>query len=105
MKKIYWQSEIKNFGDELNSDFYEKALKTDLNKFKENESILGIGSILDYDTSKHSKIHVLGTGSGYEKINNKNKTKITQSKILLCVTLIFFKSFFTSKLGLSSQLP
>ena len=72
MKKIYWQSEIKNWGDELNSDHYETALKTDPNKLKENESILGIGSILDYDTSKHSKIHVLGTGSGYEKINIKN---------------------------------
>ena len=29
------------------------------------EAILGIGSILDYDTTSYSKVHVLGTGSGF----------------------------------------
>ena len=57
MEKIYWQSNIKNFGDELNNDFFERALEINLKEYKKNESILGIGSILNYNTSNHSKIH------------------------------------------------
>lgn len=72
MEKIYWQSNIKNFGDELNNDFFERALEINLKEYKKNESILGIGSILNYNTSNHSKIHVLGTGSGYPEIKIKN---------------------------------
>jgi len=75
MEKIYWKSQIQNFGDELNLNFYEKALGLEVSKYRPNESILGIGSILHFDTSNHSKIHVLGSGSASAEINLKNKDR------------------------------
>ncbi len=72
MNIIYWQSAIKNFGDELNVDFYARTLNLDLKNFRAGEAILGVGSILDYDTTRYSKIHVLGSGSGFDSIHLKN---------------------------------
>lgn len=72
MNIIYWQSGIKNFGDELNRDFYHRALGLDLIDYKSAEAVLGIGSILDYDTTSYKAINVLGSGSGFDKLNLNN---------------------------------
>lgn len=72
MNIIYWKSAIKNFGDELNADFYTRALNLNLEDFRANEAILGVGSILDYDTTNYPKVHVLGSGSGFESLTLKN---------------------------------
>lgn len=73
MHKIYWKSDIQNFGDELNKDFFELATHVPLDTVRKDEAILGIGSILDYKTEGYQKIHVLGTGSGFDSLNIPNK--------------------------------
>ncbi len=73
MQKIYWKSTIGNFGDDLNRDFFELATNLELDKLKINEAILGIGSILNYNTKGYDKIHVLGSGSGVKSLNIPNR--------------------------------
>lgn len=77
MNLIYWDSVVKNFGDELNKDFWFNLFGQRLKQFATDEAILGIGSILNYDTSAYKRIHVLGSGSGYStlKIPNINDYK------------------------------
>ena len=72
MDIVYWKSEIANFGDELNSTYWSTVLGCDPKSVAKGEAILGIGSILDYDTTSYSKVHVLGTGSGFEHLNIPN---------------------------------
>ncbi len=75
MDKIYWKSSIKNIGDELNADFYEKAMGRNLDLVKPGEAILGIGSILDFDTSRYQRVHVLGSGAGSKNVVVKDRQR------------------------------
>lgn len=75
MDIIWWQSNLKNFGDELNKDFWLRLFGDKIRKELPGQAILGIGSILNFDTKAYQTVHVLGSGAKSGYLNHLDKSR------------------------------